>query len=56
MSEAGCLPSFTSRQPYMTSVGEYENPGMAVRNQSERVYEISRNPHWRFIGAVPSAV
>jgi hypothetical protein len=45
MSEAGCLPSFTSRQPYTTSVGVYENPGMGVRIRPERVYEISRNPH-----------
>lgn len=44
MSEAGCLPSFTSRQPYTTSVGVYENPGMAVRIRPEQVYEISRNP------------
>jgi hypothetical protein len=44
MSEAGCLPSFTSRQIYIASVGVYENPGMAVRIRPERVYEISRNP------------
>ena len=43
------LPSFTSRQPYTTSIGVYENPGMGVRNRPERVYAISRNPQvlWR---------
>src|SRR5271167_3368640 len=46
--ESRCHAPLTSGQLYGTSgPGVYENSGMGVRNQSERVYENLRNPHQR---------